>query len=639
MIGNLIIRAILILTTLTTLGSCNIAASISVGQSVYKGAEDPVFLGGEKRLLAVKWIDQGPVFKWVGADADPSSYNFHVREYGFKDSVTWTMYNTNSRNSEWTAFNIGIHHLKTDESTLRDDVRLDFKMEGRDTPMALDQIHGSTTNGILIAKWLYRNGFSAVRGVSTKTYRGTMRPQVASRCEWHQQRGGPTGPSLYNPSAQGQNPIAFMTPPPGSRPAFPNPNISASDRSLSQATFSSSEYSDLEVQNRSDPDRSLEHDDRARSVSESLEYVSLVREHTISHSEDEGSGNMICDQSNSETGLDLEKMHNLHLKFTIYSQQGVNPARGPTAFKSRGKPKYFTHIFKGKKFPINIANYDFEILKARLFELANQMGEKAEGNSFIFQAADLTNSVDFIGYINTHNIYNKGAEQLIQTNEDVKNFFLAVLSNPKKISGIEVSMHDPSKKEKQVELDISIGQHKLQARNLSSNVPTNKSDLAHSTPEDPVDKAMAALMLKYSTANNNTSEGWRVTNPECVTVDVPPTMAGFQWVDLKNPLILQTANTNRQRVTYEHPTKFPIGGIAEAQGFDIELDPYDVKQVRTHASMEDYMEFALVRMEIQHEACRILLEHKIDSFNVFLYPKQTDLTAILNMGITRGTAI
>ncbi|KAH9814769.1 hypothetical protein DFH28DRAFT_841514, partial [Melampsora americana] len=40
----------------------------------------------------------------------------------------------------------------------------------------------------------------------------------ASRCEWHQQRGGPIGPSLYNPSLHGPNPIAFMTPSPGSRP-------------------------------------------------------------------------------------------------------------------------------------------------------------------------------------------------------------------------------------------------------------------------------------------------------------------------------------------------------------------------------------------------------------------------------------
>ncbi|KAH9814394.1 hypothetical protein DFH28DRAFT_826624, partial [Melampsora americana] len=39
----------------------------------------------------------------------------------------------------------------------------------------------------------------------------------ASRCEWHQQRGGPTGPSLYNPSAQVGHNMAFMTPSPGSR--------------------------------------------------------------------------------------------------------------------------------------------------------------------------------------------------------------------------------------------------------------------------------------------------------------------------------------------------------------------------------------------------------------------------------------
>ncbi|KAH9807529.1 hypothetical protein DFH28DRAFT_1073243 [Melampsora americana] len=492
----------------------------------------------------------------------------------------------------------------------------------------------------------------------------------ASRCEWHQQRGGPTGPSLYNPSKHGPNAMSFMTPSPAPRQTMANPMISGSERSLSQATFNSSEYSEQDLQNRADSNRSLEiaNEDSGYSVSDSVEYVSPIREEVVSESEGDVSGNMVCDdlhtQSNSDSGFDSEKMHDMHLKFTIYSQQGVNPARGPTAFKSRGKPKYFTHVFKGKKYPINVANNDFAILKARLFELSNLMGEKSQGNSFIFHAADSTNSVDIIGYINTHNVYNKGAEELIRTNEDVQNFFQAVLKNPKKISGFDVSMHDPSKKDRQVELDISIGQHKLQAKNLTSNVPTNESDLAHATPEDPVDKAMAALMLKYSTAQNNTSEGWRVykqddltkvmqlnfqqmdvwakkmvSNPDSVTVDIPPVMDGFQWVDLKNPLTLQTPNTLTKRPTYDPLEKYPIGGIAEAQGYDIEVDPYDLDRVRNHTTMEEYMEFASVRVQARYEACRILMEHDIDSFDFFLYPEVTSLQAIMEMGIKRGTAM
>ncbi|KAH9807508.1 hypothetical protein DFH28DRAFT_1139021 [Melampsora americana] len=461
-----------------------------------------------------------------------------------------------------------------------------------------------------------------------------------------------------------------MTPSPASRPTMANPNISASERSVSQSTFNSSEYSDLDLQKRINPNRSLEiaNKDSGVSPSASLEYVSPVREEVVSDSEEEVSDNMICDdlhtQSNLYSGLESEKMHDMHLKFTIYSQQGVNPARGPTAFKARGKPKYFTHVFKGKKYPINVANNDFAILKARLFELSNLMGAKSEGNSFIFHAANATKSVDIVGYINTHSVYNKAAEEVIRNNDDVKNFFQAVLKNPKKICGFDVSMHDPSKKDKQVELDISIGQHKLQARNLTSNVPTNESDLAHSTPEDPVDKAMAALMLKYSTAQNNTSEGWRVykqddltkvmqlnfqqmdvwekkmvLNPECVTVDIPPNMEGFQWVDLKNPLTLQTPTTLTKRTPYDPLEKFPIGGIAEAQGYDIKVDPYDLDRVRNHTTMEEYMAFTSVRLEKREEACRILLEHDIESFDAFLYPEETNLKALMDMGIRRGTAM
>ncbi|KAH9809112.1 hypothetical protein DFH28DRAFT_1190277 [Melampsora americana] len=492
----------------------------------------------------------------------------------------------------------------------------------------------------------------------------------ASRCEWLQHRGGPTGPSLYNPSAHGANPVAFMTPSPGSRPTFPNQTSSAIDRSVSRSTINSSGHSEVGVQNGADQNRMMEpsNDDSGVSGSESLEYIASNRDEVVSDSEADDSEQMICDepqsQSISDSGIDSEIMHDLHLKFTIHSQQGVNPARGPTAFKSRGKAKYFTHVFKGKKFPINVANRSFLLLKARLFELSNKMGEKAEGNSFIFQAADSTDSVDFIGYINTHHVYNKGAEKLIRTDEDMKNFFEAVISNPKKISGMDISMHDPSKKDKQVELDISIGQHKLQARNLSSNVPTNESDLAHSTPEDPVDKAMAALMLKYSTAKNNTSEGWRVykhddltkvmqvnfqqmdvwakqmvSHPESVTVDIPPNIEGFQWVDLKNPLTMQTPPSISKRSPYDSIGNFHIGGIAEAQGFDIELDPYDVDRVRTLATMDEYMAFASVRGERREETRRILLQHDIEFFDAFLYPEMMDMKAIVDMGIKRGTAM
>ncbi|KAH9817683.1 hypothetical protein DFH28DRAFT_1156052 [Melampsora americana] len=512
-------------------------------------------------------------------------------------------------------------------------------------------------------------------GGEPSTLSKTTPPQMvfyhqASRCEWHQQRGGPTRPSLYDPSAQGPNAMAFMTPTPVCRPPLAHPNVSASEQSLSQGTFHSTEISEVEVQTRADRNRSLEDtfDDSGFSVSDSLEYVSPNREVVVSDSEEDESGDMICDdlntQSNSVSGFDSEKMHDLHLKFTIFSQQGVNPARGPTALKTRGKPKYYTHVFKGKQFPINVANYDFAILKARLFELSNLMGEKAAGNSFIFEAANSTKSVDLVGYINTHHVYNKAAEKLIRTNDDVKNFFQAVLSNPKKISGIDVSMQDPSKKDKQVELDISIGQHKLQARNLSSNVTTNESDLAHSTPEDPVDKAMAALMLKYSTAQNNTSEGWRVykqddltkvmqlnfqqmdvwakhmvSNPNAVTVDIPPNVDGFQWVDLKNPLSMQTPTEVTKRNTYDTFPKHAIGGIAEAQGYDIEVDPYDLDRIRTHATMLDYMAFASVREEKRKEVCQILMEHDIEYFDAFLYPEETDLKAIMQMGIKRGTAM
>ncbi|KAH9820380.1 hypothetical protein DFH28DRAFT_1121591 [Melampsora americana] len=323
----------------------------------------------------------------------------------------------------------------------------------------------------------------------------------AIRCKWHQQRGGPIGPSLYNPSAHGANPVAFMTPSPGSRPTFPLQNLSQSDRSVLETTKNDSGF----------------------LVSDSLEYVS----NGVSKSEANGSVNMICEDLHPQLNSDSE----------------------------------------------------------------------------------------------------------------------------------------PSKKDKQVELDISIGQHKLQAGNLTSNVPTNESDLAHLTPKDPVNKAMAALMLKYSTAKNNTSEGWRVykqddltkvmqrkqandyflpmqvSNPNSVTVDIPHNMEGFKWVDLKNPLVMQTPTSTTKRAAYDTISNFNIGGIAEAQGYNIELDPYNVDCVRTNATMDKYMVFALVQVQSHDEARQILLQHDIEFFDAFLYPELTNMDAMVEMGIKRGTAM
>ncbi|KAH9822147.1 hypothetical protein DFH28DRAFT_922473 [Melampsora americana] len=162
--------------------------------------------------------------------------------------------------------------------------------------------------------------------IRQSTLSKTTPPQMvfyhqARRCKWHQQHGGPKGPSLYTPSAHGPNPIAFMTPSPGSLPTLSNPNLSASDQSLSCATFNLSEFSDFEVQKVADQNLILKstYNDSALLVLDELEYVLPIREHVLFNPED------------NLSGFQLEKMHDLHLKFGIYSQEGVKPTRGLTA--------------------------------------------------------------------------------------------------------------------------------------------------------------------------------------------------------------------------------------------------------------------------------------------------------------------
>ncbi|EGG05731.1 uncharacterized protein MELLADRAFT_63736 [Melampsora larici-populina 98AG31] len=388
-------------------------------------------------------------------------------------------------------------------------------------------------------------------------------------------------------------------------------------------------------------------------------------------SDEDGRDGMAWDQIDDadehEAEEPTEVMHDLWLKFVVYSRQGVNPARGPTIAKNRA-PKYYTHTFKARKFAIDVNNNSFADLKARLFELSDDMGKNSQGNSFIFKAADATNSVRVFAYLHAHEVYNKGAETEITCDEDLEDFFSAVLSYPKRVAGFDTLMEDPNKKKLEAERILSIGQHQLQAKNISNNVITTNSDLAHAAPEDPVDAALAALMLKYSTANNNNAEGWRVykhddvtkvmpmnfqllgiwaehmvKNP-AVTVDIPPEVEGFEWTDLKRPVKMQTdvrGGKNDDHVDKEATKRSPIhpGTISEAQGYNLVIDPYEVDRIRTHANMEEYMAFAGVRVGKIDEACQLLLDHDIERFDAFLYPEETGLEDLIEMGIKRGTAM
>ncbi|EGF98577.1 uncharacterized protein MELLADRAFT_113426 [Melampsora larici-populina 98AG31] len=84
MVGHLVLQTLSILASLITLGLCNIGTSVPVAVDVYKGTQTAQFLGD--RLIAVKWVGQGPEFKWVGA-GDTETYEFRVQDYGVKDDI------------------------------------------------------------------------------------------------------------------------------------------------------------------------------------------------------------------------------------------------------------------------------------------------------------------------------------------------------------------------------------------------------------------------------------------------------------------------------------------------------------------------------------------------------------------------
>lgn len=388
--------------------------------------------------------------------------------------------------------------------------------------------------------------------------------------------------------------------------------------------------------------------------------------HNNAESDNGGASNMpwepLAHTCNSDSEESSAEWHDMFLKYIVYSRQGVDPTSGPTIAKNRA-PKIYKTTFKARKFPLDLNNYSFSELKEQLFALSDQMGKEAEGNSFIFKAADSTNSVSFMGYINQHDVYSKGAEMKLANDDDVEQFFLAVLANPKKVSGIDIEMDGPSKKKLEADRLLSMKQHQLQAKNITQDIDTSNSDLAHSNPIDPVETALSALMLKYSTANNNNSEGWRVykhddvtkvmpmnfqllgiwaekmvSKPEEVTLDIPPECDGFEWTNLKHPVSMQTPLSSSKSMTQKVSPITP-GTISEAQGYDIVVDPYDLERIRYNATMEDYMAFAAVRVSQRDKTCKILLEYDIKRFDAFLFPEETGLEDLIDMGIKRGTAM
>ncbi|EGF97875.1 uncharacterized protein MELLADRAFT_114021 [Melampsora larici-populina 98AG31] len=357
-----------------------------------------------------------------------------------------------------------------------------------------------------------------------------------------------------------------------------------------------------------------------------------------------------------------EVMHGLWLKYVVHSRQGVDPARGPSAAKNLA-PKMFIHTFKACKFAVNINSDSFLDLKEQLFVYSDQMGKNAKGNSFIFKAADATNSVAYIAYIHSHEVYSKAAAIELTCDDDVKQFFLAISTHPKQTSGIDVLMEDPTKKKSEAEKNLSIGQHQLQAKNINANMLTSTLDLAHATPEDPVDTDLAALMVKYSTAKNNNAEGWWVykfdditkvmpinfqllriwaehmVKDPSVTVDKPPKAEGFEWTHLKKTVTLQTPVTSGGSAMTHQPSPITPGTISEAQGYDIVVDPYKVDQIRTYTTMDNYMAFAGVCVGKVDEVVAILFDHDIERFNAFLYPEETGIKDLVEMGIQHGTAM
>ncbi|EGF96910.1 uncharacterized protein MELLADRAFT_114747, partial [Melampsora larici-populina 98AG31] len=503
----------------------------------------------------------------------------------------------------------------------------------------------------------------------------------ASRCQWTQQRAPPPTPPDFTTSHHRGSNTAFMTPSPTPRNGFPDQSdgIHNLTRSSTQDSFENpSNHFDgshlvhtphmmNQGLSRQNPDNlsfgSLDSQVAGHENSQQLFVLESESSHhntnnrrgqsfesfgapspihmsnqSIDHpgeddDDDDGRTNMPWeplddtpkDDEEEDAEEEPEEWHDMMLKFVVHSRQGVDPTRGPTVAKNRA-PKMYKHTFKARKFRMDLNNTSFSDLKARLFELSDQMGKNSEGNSFIFKAADSTNSVRIYAYINTHDIYNKAAEIEIDSDGDLQLFYTAVLNNPKKVAGFDTEMEDPSKKKLEAERLLSIGQHQLQAKNITDNVATTNSDLAHSAPIDPVDTALAALMLKYSTANNNNAEGWRVykhddvtkvmpmnfqllgiwaeqmvAKPAEVTLEVPPKVEGFEWTDLKKPVSMQTPLTTSKPMS-KPVSPITIGTISEAQGYEIVVDIYDLERIRCYATMEDYMGFCAVRVQSSDEA-------------------------------------
>lgn len=479
-----------------------------------------------------------------------------------------------------------------------------------------------------------------------------------------------TPPSLIKPIGQYEDPSTYLTPGPPSRPTSKYGYITPVNQGLSRAVSNSSLFAGFGETPNSHIDINL-------TVNQGLrrDVSNSSRLDQSANLEEELPSSMLFEAQREPTAAVeppiAPKKYQIDLSYVTYSAKPIDPTKGATAPKHRGPPTYIMHQFKSVPRMFDLTNTSFGDLKNKLFMLADIADgkEKGDGLSSIFKSADATDSVVFSAIISKHPTFAQIHKRFIKDDDDVKEFFEAV-KNSKVVGVITTAMVDPKQKAKEAEQALALAQNMLQSQNVKENRTTSISETAHKTiPLNPVDKHLADLMERYGNAHNNSAEGYRIykrgdvtkvqqlswaqmlewaeimdagTDPAVTIEDPPENHDGFQWVDLKGPLSDQTPlKSDQSHPVQNHPVNnMPEhGSVAEAQGYKIVVDPYELDRIREYASMSEYLAFARIRPQKWEEVTSVLAKNKIYHFDAFVYPKMMNICKVVKMGIGWGIAV
>ncbi|KAH9814795.1 hypothetical protein DFH28DRAFT_1221385 [Melampsora americana] len=337
-----------------------------------------------------------------------------------------------------------------------------------------------------------------------------------------------------------------------------------------------------------------------------------------------------------------DRVVDITLSYTLYTRKVADPFLGSST-KKGSKTAFLPYKIPARTTQFQLTRMPLVSLKEKLFVLANELdpAPDLDGNLDILNQADALGNVIIQVYISEHPTYGKSKDRKLTSDKGVRDFYNQIDLNPTKEAGIQ---------------NLSISHARVVAKNVKNARPITSSTVVESIPIPNKKKLLAELLTKYTTAHNNSREGWRIYNRQDVSMvmnlshahmvlwagelaakdprvslEKPPEhLDKFVWEDIKRPLSLSTpAKCPKTEVS-------PSTSQATSTPISQQPDYSEVDRLVKKATLNLFLVFAEVPDEKLPHVSKTLYEHDITNFDMFLPPEDFTARDVQQLGISWG---